>query len=107
LAREVAGSTAQFFDLENSVDRLALASAPERTLAALRGLVVLDEVQTLPKLLPVLRVLADRPGNPARFLIPGSASPDLVHGASESLHSPPLAAGISRANQNQEHADIH
>jgi hypothetical protein len=85
LAREVAGSTDQFFDLENSVDRLALASAPERTLAALRGLVVLDEVQTLPELLPVLRVLADRPGNPARFLILGSASPDLVRGASESL----------------------
>ena len=85
LARELAGSTAPFFDLESSADRLALASAPERTLAALRGLVVLDEVQTMPELLPVLRVLADRTGTSARFLILGSASPDLVRGASESL----------------------
>jgi len=85
LARELSTNERQIFDLESSVDRLALAAAPERTLGALRGLVVLDEVQTMPELLPVLRVLADRPGIPARFLILGSASPDLVRGASESL----------------------
>jgi hypothetical protein len=48
-------------------------------------LVVLDEVQTMPQLLPVLRVLADRRGTPARFLLLGSASPDLIRGAAESL----------------------
>jgi predicted AAA+ superfamily ATPase len=67
------------------VDRQALTAAPERTLSPLRGLVVLDEVQTMPQLLPVLRVLADRRETPARFLLLGSASPDLVQGASESL----------------------
>ena len=67
------------------MDRQALSAAPERTLSPLRGLVVLDEVQTMPQLLPVLRVLADRRGTPARFLLLGSASPDLVQGASESL----------------------
>ena len=85
LAHQVAGTGSQFFDLESSLDRQALAVAPERTLAPLRGLVVLDEVQTMPQILPVLRVLADRPGTPARFLLLGSASPDLVRGASESL----------------------
>jgi predicted AAA+ superfamily ATPase len=85
LARELAGASAHFFDLERSMDRQALAVAPERTLASLRGLVVLDEVQTMPELLPVLRVLADRRGSPARFLLLGSASPDLVRGAAESL----------------------
>ena len=39
----------------------------------------------MPQILPVLRVLADRPGTPARFLLLGSASPDLIRGASESL----------------------
>jgi len=55
------------------------------TLASLRGRVVLDEVQFLPELFPVLRVLADRPDMPARFLLLGSASPRLVRHASETL----------------------
>src|SRR5258708_7786502 len=63
----------------------ALSAAPERTLSPLRGLVVLDEVQTMPQILPVLRVLSDRGGTPARFLLLGSASPDLIRGAAESL----------------------
>jgi uncharacterized protein len=85
LARQLPGARGQFFDLESSLDRPALAAAAERTLAPMRGLVVLDEVQTMPQVLPVLRVLADRPGTPARFLILGSASPDLMRGTSETL----------------------
>lgn len=85
LAHELEGATTHVFDLERSVDRQALSAAPERTLSPLRGLVVLDEVQTMPQLLPVVRVLADRRETPARFLLLGSASPDLVQGASESL----------------------
>ena len=85
LAHQVAGADGQFFDLESSLDRQALAAAAERTLGPLRGLVVLDEVQTMPQLLPALRVLSDRPGTPARFLILGSASPDLIRGAAETL----------------------
>jgi len=85
LARGLVGDTTQFYDLESSTDRQALAAAPERTLAAMRGLVILDEAQTMPELLPVLRVLADRPDLPARFLLLGSASPDLIRGASETL----------------------
>ncbi len=56
-----------------------------RALEPLRGLVVIDEIQRLPKLFEILRVLADRPRTPARFLILGSADPRLVRGVSESL----------------------
>ena len=55
LAREIGGGGANFFDLESSSDRQALVVAPEQTLSTLRGLVVLDEIQTLPGLFPVLR----------------------------------------------------
>lgn len=85
LARQVGGADATFFDLENSIDREALSAAPELTLRALRGLIVIDEIQTMPALFPLLRVLADRPGQPAQFLVLGSSSPDLIAGAAESL----------------------
>ena len=52
---------------------------------ALSGLVIIDEVQRRPDLFELVRVLVDRRENRARFLLLGSASPDLVRGASESL----------------------
>ena len=78
-----AGET-HFFDLEAPSDLARLAN-PELVLSPLRGLVVLDEIQCLPELFPLLRVLADRSGTPARFLILGSASSNLVKGAGETL----------------------
>jgi len=86
LARQLASRhpAAHYFDLETATARARLAE-PELALSPLRGLVVLDEIQVLPNLFTVLRPLADRPRNPARFLILGSASPDLVRGVSESL----------------------
>lgn len=73
-----------FFDLEDDVDRRRLQD-PGLVLRDVRGLVVLDEVQHLPEIFRLLRVLADRPTRPARFLILGSASPDLLRQSSESL----------------------
>lgn len=58
---------------------------PELVLGAMEGIVVLDEIQAMPSLFNVLRVLVDRPDNPARFIVLGSASPDLVKGVSETL----------------------
>ena len=72
------------FDLEDPAQRAQLDDAG-LALRALRGLVVLDEIQRRPELFPVLRVLADRPRTPARFLVLGSASPELLRQASESL----------------------
>jgi uncharacterized protein len=85
LARQIAREQdGVLFDLEDPGD-LARLSNPMLALADLRGLVVLDEVQRRPDLLPILRVLADRKPRRSRFLILGSASPDLMAGTSESL----------------------
>lgn len=87
LAREIVKQhkgPATVFDLENP-DDLSRLSEPMMALRDLRGLIVIDEVQRVPELFTVLRVLADRPRKPARFLILGSASPNLLRQSSESL----------------------
>ncbi|HUP21646.1 MAG TPA: AAA family ATPase, partial [Thermoanaerobaculia bacterium] len=85
LARQLlAEESANYFDLEDPVS-LARLDEPKTALEPLRGLVVIDEVQRRPDLFPILRVLADRRDQPARFLILGSASGDLMRQSSESL----------------------
>jgi predicted AAA+ superfamily ATPase len=85
LAHQIAkGRPTTFLDLENPVVARRLAE-PGTMLEPLTGLVILDEVQRQPELFPLLRVLADRRPQSARFLILGSASPWLVRGVSESL----------------------
>lgn len=87
LARDVVHDRSRgttFFDLEDSADVARLADA-RLTLEPLRGLVVIDEIQRRPDLFPLLRVLADRQRSPARFLVLGSASPELLRQSSESL----------------------
>lgn len=73
-----------FFDLENPT-HLARLENPMLSLGELKGYVILDEIQRRPQLFEVLRVLADRPRPKTRFLILGSASPDLLRQSSESL----------------------
>jgi hypothetical protein len=85
LARVAAGDEpASVFDLENP-SHAARLSDPMLALEALQGLVVIDEAQHAPDLFPILRVLADRHPRPARFLVLGSASPELVGLGAESL----------------------
>ncbi|MBI2961137.1 MAG: ATP-binding protein [Betaproteobacteria bacterium] len=85
LARAVLGARrVAYFDLEDAV-ALAKLDEPMTTLGALDGLVVIDEVQRRPDLFPVLRVLVDRPRSKTRFLILGSASPELIRQGSETL----------------------
>ncbi len=71
------------FDLENPAHRARLED-PMLALQSLEGLVILDEIQQRPELFPVLRVLVDRPET-AKFLILGSASPELLRQSSETL----------------------
>lgn len=80
----VPSSSINYFDLEDPLS-LARLDQPMTALQDLQGLVVIDEVQRRPDLFPILRVLVDRIPLPARFLILGSASPDLLHQSSESL----------------------
>src|SRR6267142_1442254 len=85
LARGLAESvTTSYFDLENPAD-LARLAEPMLALERVKGLAVIDEVQRRPDLFPVLRVLADRRPAPARFLVLGSASPELLRQSSETL----------------------
>src|SRR5688572_19290187 len=72
------------FDLEDPRDAQRL-SQPMTALEGLRGLIVIDEVQRQPDLFPILRLLADRRPSPARFLVLGSASPELLQQGSETL----------------------
>lgn len=82
--RIVPPDSPRYFDLEDPAS-LARLAEPMTALARLRGTVVIDEIQRAPDLFPVLRVLADRRPRRARFLILGSASPDLLRQSSESL----------------------
>jgi len=78
------GKRAEYFDLESQPDLQRLQN-PELVLGSLVGIVILDEIQRMPGLFSTLRVLVDRPDFEARFLILGSASPDLVKNVSETL----------------------
>src|SRR5437879_1703175 len=80
----VAPSATEYFDLEDPPS-LARLDEPMTALQPLKGLVVIDEVHRRPNLFPVLRVLADRKPLPARFLLLGSASPELLRQSAESL----------------------
>jgi hypothetical protein len=85
LARQLAEHRpSTFFDLESLPDRRRLQN-PGLMLGGLTGLVVLDEIQEMPELFQVLRFLVDHPENQARFLILGSASPEIIKSASETL----------------------
>ena len=88
LARQVAaayGRRSHHFDLEDPADFSRLEKDASLALRGLKGLIIIDEVQRLPELFPLLRVLSDRRPRPARFLVLGSASPDLSRQSSESL----------------------
>ena len=73
-----------YFDLEDPEDLARLDDA-RLTLAPLRGLVVIDEIQRRPELFPLLRVLVDRATPSQRYLILGSASREFIRQSSESL----------------------
>lgn len=85
LARAVVGAPdANFFDLEDPRDDARLG-APTLTLPPLDGTIVIDEAQRRGDLFPILRVLVDEDRRNGRFLVLGSASPDLVGLAADSL----------------------
>lgn len=73
-----------YFDLEDP-EHLNQLSDPKLALAPLQGLIVIDEIQRLPELFPLLRVLIDRRPLKQRYLVLGSASPEMLRQTSESL----------------------
>ena len=73
-----------YFDLESQPDRQRLEN-PELMLGRLEGLAIIDEIQEMPELFKALRVLVDRPTSQVRFIVLGSASPQIVKRVSETL----------------------
>jgi predicted AAA+ superfamily ATPase len=74
-----------FFDLEDPSDFELLKSNPKIVLQGTTGIIIIDEIQRIPEIFPLLRVLADESNSERKFLILGSASPDLIRKSSESL----------------------
>lgn len=88
LARQLADykqfSKVTYFDLEDPID-LARLAEPMLTFEPLTGLIIIDEIQRIPDLFPILRVLVDQPNSTRQFLILGSASRELIRQSAESL----------------------
>lgn len=86
IARKICSETEhhEFFDLENPLDATRLEN-PMLALENSKGLIVIDEIQRMPELFEILRVLMDKPEVEASFMVLGSASPTLVKKASETL----------------------
>lgn len=80
-------SKRHYFDLENPLDIQRLDQNALLTLNELEGLIIIDEIQRLPDLFSLLRVMVDkdRETKKRRFLILGSASRDLIRQSSETL----------------------
>lgn len=86
IARKIAESYASvLIDLEDPADFELVSVSPKAFLEQQKGLVVIDEAQRMPELFPILRVLADQKKAGRKFLLLGSASPDLIKNTWESL----------------------
>ncbi len=75
-----------YIDAEKNSDFEKLQNNAEEILQSyVNDCVLIDEVQRIPTLFPLLRAMIDEKRKPSRYIITGSASPDLLKGASESL----------------------
>lgn len=88
LAKEIKRKTNKhtvYLDLELTSDINKLQD-PELYLSQFTdSLVIIDEIQRMPELFPLLRALVDQKRIPGRFLVLGSTSLDLIKKTSESL----------------------
>jgi len=81
----VIGQDSVYIDLELPSDRAKLQNA-ELYFEYNRGkCVILDEVQREKNLFPILRAVIDQDRRPGRFILLGSASPELIRDSSETL----------------------
>ena len=75
-----------YLDLEYFADRDKLLTAPDLYFIEHENeVVILDEIQRMPELFPLLRSMIDKNRKPARFILLGSASPALLRQSSETL----------------------
>jgi predicted AAA+ superfamily ATPase len=83
--RHLKKNNALYFDLESPADYRMFSDAELFLQQHRDSCIIIDEVQRLPELFAILRSVIDRKRKPGRFLLLGSASPDMVKGISESL----------------------
>ncbi len=74
-----------YLDLENPEDTAMLTNPPAFFRANADKCIILDEIQRMPELFPLLRSIIDEKREPARFIILGSASSELLFMSSETL----------------------
>lgn len=74
-----------YLDLENPRDLIKLEDPVLFFESNMDKCVILDEIQTRKELFPVLRSMIDMNRVPGRFILLGSASPELIRNTSESL----------------------
>lgn len=74
-----------YLDMENPRDTAKLQDAYSYLENLENSTVIIDEVQLMPELFSILRPLIDAKRTPGRFILLGSASPELVKGVSETL----------------------
>lgn len=77
--------TSVYLDLELSSDYEKLSDAQQFLEQYADRCVIIDEIQRMPALFPLLRALVDKKRVASRFLLLGSASPDLIRDSSETL----------------------
>jgi predicted AAA+ superfamily ATPase len=85
MIRDIARPDAVYLDLELPSDINKLQDAELYLRQFEKKLVIIDEIQRMPSLFPLIRALVDRNRIGGRFLILGSASPDMIRHSSESL----------------------
>ena len=88
LAKQLAASQKYptlYLDLENPLDVRRLSDPFTFLTANKDKCIIIDEVQTMPSLFAVLRSVIDKNRHNGKFILLGSASPQLVKGVSESL----------------------
>lgn len=86
LVREVAArSQATYLTLDDAGTLAVATRDPTGLISGTEGMLVIDEVQKAPGLLPAIKLSVDRDRRPGRFLLTGSAQVLLVPQVSESL----------------------
>jgi predicted AAA+ superfamily ATPase len=83
--QEVTNKEILYLDLESLEDEKKLENAEQYFNERQGKLIILDEIQRRPDLFPLLRSVIDKKKVPARFILLGSASPELLAKSSETL----------------------
>jgi predicted AAA+ superfamily ATPase len=78
--REDIQTESLYLDLELDSDRIRLEDAESYLKLHEDKCIIIDEIQRMLQLFPLLRALIDQDRRPARFILLGSASPELIRG---------------------------